>query len=306
MTVNFDLQRRVATLGLLALAATRPAHSAEGTLERLPTLGAPGIAPRNVDVWLPPEFDRRRRYATLYMHDGQMLFDARQTWNGKAWHVDRVAAQLIANKVLEDFIVVAIANDPQRRHAEYFPQQALAHLQPPALRRRFIDEALGGTPAGDAYTRFVAEVVKPAVDARYPTLNARAATFIMGSSMGGLASLQALCEYPKIFGAAACLSTHWIGSFERNDEIPAALLEYLRRKLPAADQIRIYMDRGTRDLDALYDSAQAKVDAMLAEKGHSPPVFISKVFDGATHDETAWSARLAEPLTFLLGREHAR
>jgi len=117
---------------------------------------------------------------------------------------------------------------------------------------------------------------KPAVDARYPTLNARAATFIMGSSMGGLASLQALCEYPKIFGAAACLSTHWIGSSERNDEIPAALLEYLRRKLPAADQIRIYMDRGTRDLDALYDSAQAKVDAMFAEKGYGPTVFISK------------------------------
>ncbi|MFM7432034.1 MAG: alpha/beta hydrolase [Gammaproteobacteria bacterium] len=302
MTVNFDLQRRVATLGLLALAATRPAHSAEGTLERLPTLGAPGIAPRNVDVWLPPEFDRRRRYATLYMHDGQMLFDARQTWNGKAWHVDRVAAQLIANKVLQDFIVVAIANDPQRRHAEYFPQQALAHLQPPALRRRFIDEALGGTPAGDAYTRFVAEVVKPAVDARYPTLNARAATFIIGSSMGGLASLQALCEYPKIFGAAACLSTHWIGSFERNEAIPRSLREYLERKLPPPDTVRIYLDRGTEELDALYDDAQREMDLLMQRAGFTPPRFQSRTYPGAGHDEKTWRERVAEPLQFLLAR----
>ena len=27
--------------------------------------------------------------------------------------------------------------------------------------------------------------------------------------MGGLISLYAICEYPDIFGGAACLSTHW-------------------------------------------------------------------------------------------------
>ena len=31
---------------------------------------------RNViEIWLPPGFDDRNRYAVLYMHDGQMLFD---------------------------------------------------------------------------------------------------------------------------------------------------------------------------------------------------------------------------------------
>jgi len=37
--------------------------------------------------------------------------------------------------------------------------------------------------------------------------------FIAGSSMGGLISHYAICEYPEIFGGAACLSTHWVGTF---------------------------------------------------------------------------------------------
>jgi len=34
-------------------------------------------------------------------------------------------------------------------------------------------------------------------------------TNVMGSSMGGLMSLYAICEYTHIFGGAGCLSTHW-------------------------------------------------------------------------------------------------
>jgi enterochelin esterase-like enzyme len=46
--------------------------------------------------------------------------------------------------------------------------------------------------------------------------------------MGGLISLYAACEYPHIFGGVAALSTHWIGTHERNTEIPTALNAYLR------------------------------------------------------------------------------
>jgi non-canonical purine NTP pyrophosphatase (RdgB/HAM1 family) len=37
------------------------------------------------------------------MHDGQMLFDPRSTWNRQAWTVDAVAAPLIADGILRDF-----------------------------------------------------------------------------------------------------------------------------------------------------------------------------------------------------------
>ena len=189
--VNPDLQRRAAlawlTLagGMLDAATAGPLPEAGedfGRIESLGALRAEGIAARTIDVWLPPGYERNRRYAVLYMHDGQMLFDPAGTWNRKAWRVDRAASRLLAAGRLRDFIVVAIPNDPQRRFAEFFPQAALTNLQPPALRDAFVREALGGRPAADDYLRFVVEVVKPRIDAAYPVFTDRDSTFIMGSS----------------------------------------------------------------------------------------------------------------------------
>jgi predicted alpha/beta superfamily hydrolase len=62
-------------------------------------------------------------------------------------------------------------------------------------------------PRSDAYLRFLVEEVKPFVQTRYHTLPGRETTVVMGSSMAGLVSLYALCEYPAVFGGAGCLST---------------------------------------------------------------------------------------------------
>lgn len=319
MSVNPDLHRRamarlvVSLGGLVALTGASRAIARtgfmpeevmpkdnEGTVEQLATLSSPGIAARDVEIWCPPDFEQGRRYAVLYMHDGQMLFDPRHTWNRKAWEIDRIASQLIRHRLVRDFLVVGIANDSARRHAEFFPQAALDYLQPDSLRKNFIDKALGGRPAADDYLKFIVEIVKPLVDERYPTLTDRDATFIMGSSMGGLISLYAACEYPNIFGGAAALSTHWIGTYQRNPEIPRALRQYLERKLPPADRTRLYMDRGARGLDALYDDAQAQVDVLMKSRGYEAPNFMSRVYPDGDHDETSWAARLDDPLRFLL------
>jgi len=289
-------------LAVAFAAAPAQAQARPGTLESLMIAGADGIAPRAVHVWLPPGFDQTKRHAVLYVHDGQMLFGPEDTWNKRSWELDRTVAALLAEGAIRDVIIVAIANDPKRRHAEFFPQAALQFLEPPSLRKKFVSRALDRRPAADAYLRFLVEVVKPAVDARYPTVSSRDGTFIMGSSMGGLISLYALCEHPKIFGGAAALSTHWIGSFERNLEIPRSLSAYLERRLPPADSVRIYMDRGTEDLDALYDAAQQDVDTLMQRKGYSSSQFLSRVYSGAGHNEDAWRERSAEPLRFLLRR----
>ena len=83
---------------------------------------------------------------------------------------------------------------------------------------------------------------------------------IAGSSMGGLISLGALCEYPAVFGGAACLSTHWLCGFRRNAVVPAAALAYPRTKLPPPGTHRLYKDRGTADLGGHYDEAQSAVE----------------------------------------------
>ena len=287
---------------VLVRGEERPAAQVRfGRLERLALPQWRHVEPRPVDVWLPPGYDGQRPHAVLYMHDGQMLFDARATWNRQAWAVDQVAAPLLAQGRLRDFIVVAIWNAGAARHAEYYPQAFLRWLEPPALRARYVEQALQGRPRSDAYLRFLVEELKPAVDARYATRPEREHTLLMGSSMGGLISVYGLCEYPQVFGAAAALSTHWIGIHERNEALPAAALAYLERRLPPPEVVRLYLDRGDAELDALYDEAQARVDALLARQGYRLPRHVSRLFPGAGHHETAWSARLAEPLQFLLG-----
>ena len=37
------------------------------------------VDPRNVDVWVPDGYSAEHRYAVIYMHDGQMLFDSTHT-----------------------------------------------------------------------------------------------------------------------------------------------------------------------------------------------------------------------------------
>jgi hypothetical protein len=69
--------------------------------------------------------------------------------------------------------------------------------------------------------------------------------------MGGLISMYAISEYPKVFGAAACLSTHWPGDFDSTDDlILSAFLAYMQAHLPEAKNHRIYFVYGIATLDA--------------------------------------------------------
>ncbi|HYF63383.1 MAG TPA: alpha/beta hydrolase-fold protein, partial [Herpetosiphonaceae bacterium] len=119
-------------------------------------------------------------------------------------------------------------------------------------------------------------------------------TFVMGSSMGGLISLYALCQHPQVFGAAACVSTHWpIGG--------APLVAAMAAALPPPGDHRLYFDYGTATLDAGYEPFQRQMDGLLAAAGYRQGRdCLTHKFPGAEHSERAWSERAAIPLAFLL------
>ena len=148
---------------------------------------------------------------------------------------------------------------------------------------------------------FLVEELKPAIDAKYATKPGPEHTFMMGSSMGGLVSIYAMNEYPQVFGGAAGLSTHWMGSGQPNAAIPLAAFNYLRDKLAAPEGHRLYMDHGTTELDAGYAPYQAFVNEIVRDRGYTSANSMSRVFEGAGHNERAWAARLEIPLTFLMG-----
>ena len=59
-----------------------------GHLERLTSLTWHELQPRPVEVWLPPDYHQLhaagQRFSVIYMHDGQMLWNASTTWNRQA------------------------------------------------------------------------------------------------------------------------------------------------------------------------------------------------------------------------------
>lgn len=278
-----------------------------GTIDHIENFQSKYVTARNIDIWLPEGYTTSRKYAVLYMHDGQMLYDPAKTWNKQAWNVDDVASELLKKNKVRDFIVVGIWNGGSTRHQDYFPQKPFERLTRSEKDTVIAQLQRAGRtkdvfqPQSDNYLRFLVKELKPYIDKKYAVHTDRANTFIAGSSMGGLISMYAICEYPKIFGGAACLSTHWVGTFSLdNNPVPDAFLKYLKKALPGPKKHKIYFDCGDRTLDAWYPEIQKKADLLMAEKGYSDSNWLTKYCPGEDHSEKAWNKRLDIPLTFLL------
>lgn len=280
-----------------------------GTIEHIESFESKYVDSRTIDIWLPDNYSASKKYAVLYMHDGQMLFDSSMTWNHQAWEVDQVVSTLLNTNKIKNTIVVGIWNNGKARHAEYFPQKPFEALSDSS--KIYLSEQLqlaGRTdslfsPISDAYLKCIVEEIHPMITANYSIKKGTKNTFIAGSSMGGLISLYALCEYPNIFGGAACISTHWPGVFKmENNPFPSAMLSYMNSSLPNPRTHRIYFDCGDQTLDALYPDFQNKVDTLMKSKGFNSKNWSTYYFPGADHSELSWSKRLDIPLSFLLGK----
>ncbi|WP_296380565.1 alpha/beta hydrolase-fold protein [Winogradskyella sp.] len=277
-----------------------------GSLIRVDSFPSKFITPRSVDIWLPKDYSREKKYSVLYMHDGQMLFDSTTTWNKQEWKVDEWATTLVDDEKTNDFIVVAIHNISKIRWQDLFPEKAFSFL-PLEERERLIIEAKKNfinllDLNGDDYLKFIVEELKPQIDFAYSTKTDRANTFVMGSSMGGLMSMYAISEYPNIFGGAACISTHWIGAAPREDNpFPEAIFKYMEANLPKAGSHKLYFDYGNKTLDQHYPQYAPRVDKLLKAKGYNVTNSKNLFFEGTDHSENSWNKRLDQPLTFLLG-----
>jgi predicted alpha/beta superfamily hydrolase len=268
-------------------------------LDHYEQLAFDGLLPRNVDVWVPSAYaaDVDRAFPVIYMHDGQNLFEPEKAYTGVTWGVAEAIERLSAEGKIEPAIVVGIWNT-ENRFGEYQPTKPFRTPKGERIIKRIKrDKRMRDVNfCADDYLRFIVESLKPMIDGNYRTKTDPYNTFIMGSSMGGLISLYAVCEYPEVFGGAGCLSTHW-------PVVRWVILPYLEGHLPSPEDHRFYFDHGTVELDRQYGRWQKKVDAVMLNKGYQPEVsWLTKVYKGDRHHEECWQARIDVPLTFLLGR----
>lgn len=264
------------------------AGSGKSHLERLAAFPSAALGnARDVVVYLPEGYlDRpQERYPVLYMQDGQNLFDPAAPFG--CWEVDRTCDRLIAQGALRRLIVVGVP--PVDRFTEY----------------THVPDCVGGSTVGggaDRYARFLAQELKPAIDARYATLPARDETAILGSSLGGLVSLYAAYSFSGTFRNAGGMSStlDW-GSFCSR----STLLADLARTAGKLD-LRIYVDSGGAGPSAPEDDNYGPtIDFrdLLASQGFRFGVDLVHFWEpNALHNEAAWRDRLEKPLLFWFKR----
>jgi len=307
--------RRLLLLLLLLVAAPAfagdangPVHVSAGRIVDLGVLKSKYADPRRVVVWLPSGYSERGpKYAVLYMHDGQNLFDKETAGYGMEWQIDETLDRLIREKKVRPTIVVGIWNTPKRLQ-EYVPSKAFNGL-PPEYRQK-IHALYGGDPLSDGYLKFIVGELRPMIDRHFNVKTDRADTAIMGSSMGSLISLYAIDEYPDIFGAAGMLSTHWPLvitpddkpiSDEQYEAVSSAFERYLTPALPDPATHKLYFDHGSETLDANYARYQNRVDRVVRRRGYRQWAnMLSLSYPGEKHNEISWASRVAVPLQFLL------
>jgi predicted alpha/beta superfamily hydrolase len=226
---------------------------------------------RALRIYLPPSYDENpaKRYPVLYMHDGQNLFDPKTASFGTAWEVGKAINHLVALGSMDEVIVVGIDNTPDRI-PEYTP---------------CCDPKYGGGKL-DAYTHFIVDTVKPYIDHSYRTLPGKDNTAIMGSSLGGIASVYIAERYPQVFSKAGGMSS----SFWWNK---GALISSVPERVP----VKFYLDAGTQD-DGLEDSTRMR-DAMLARGWRDGTDLMFYKMEGGRHNEASWAARVAKPLVWF-------
>ena len=238
---------------------------------------------RRVWVYLPADYARNaaRRFPVLYLHDGQNVFDAATSYGGE-WGVDETLDQL--RKTGQDAtgtIVVAVDNGDEFRSDEYIP---------------WVSTVLKGQPhqggQGGAYVDFLAQTLKPYVDAHYRTRPDAAHTGVAGSSLGGLISVYAALRYPKVFGRVGAFSpSFWVC----NDSLRAYAIKH-----PAAPTARFYFVCGSKESKTMLPLMAQWRDALRAAGIPAANLAFRALADGE-HREWFWRREFPAAYRFLFG-----
>ena len=257
------------------------------------------VLPRNIEIWLPSGYDSLKALPVLYMFDGQNIFHGKKGWFSNkynhGWQVDNTLDSLFLIQKAPKMIVVGIYNLGVMRRSEYMPAKPLEEV------RKRINQSGNSNHEdfkkygilSDEFLKFLVEELKPFIDDNYKTFKDKDNTFLAGSSMGGLISLYAICEYPDIFGGAACLSTHW-------PILDGVFIDYLKNKIPDYKSHKIYFDFGTLGLDSLYEPYQLLVDSIMIENGYTKNKnWVTKKYFDEDHNEDYWRARFHIPIDFF-------
>ena len=267
------------------------------------------LPPRPIDVWLPREYDDEayvdQDFPLLFCHDGQNAMEDALSWTGASWRLVGALTRLSERQMLRYATPPIVVLLPSA-------EEDLV----PGVRRRHLEYSDTANPFAQAHVDFVAKTVLPYLQTNFRAARNASDTFVMGSSLGGQASLHMLLRHPDLFGGAACMSP----AFQ-----PPTLASATAQSQKLKGK-RLYMDIGG-DIEQVKVSwfdifdhltgdhwwnpgywwldtqLQPSVDAMSWALKQGGVRHSYKKFAGGRHNERAWSLRIHQPLLYLLGKQ---
>lgn len=236
---------------------------------------------RNLVIYTPPSYlenTLKFNYPTLFMQDGQNLFNASTSFAG-SWNCQTTVNQQVAAGTMEEIIIVGVDNTGERTW-EY------TYSYDPSVKA-------GGL--GDLYLDFVADTVIPVIESTYPRANVATGTGILGSSLGALISCYAGYRRTERWPIAGCMSTSfWWNNQDFNNTI---MVKY---PAPTPSSLNVYLDSGDSG-PSLDDVVETRT--VLHHFESDGFVLNQTLFyyldQGGQHNEYFWGKRFWIPMTYL-------
>lgn len=268
---------------------------------------------RGLRIYLPPSYEENTaaRYPVVYMHDGQVIFDANVgALDGAAkgffgsWKADKVVDEGVEAGTIPEVIIVGVDIIITFDLADLM--RNLTKVREQELTPTEVKAAREGSGKGPDYLRMIVEEIKPMIDQKYRTIPDRDHTTIAGSSLGGLISIWAGTTHGDTFGKVLAMSS----SAWWDDEIASKQVRAEKAGPKRAE--KIYTDTGDDEAGADTPEANAADKTHLEQTarlwqayrdaGYVDDQTLKTVTQpGAQHKGEFWSARLGGALTFLLG-----
>lgn len=261
-------------------------------IKRFQVRGVPGevvralFGTRIVDYWLPKQGAEH----LLIAHDGQNVFDGKSsTHRGQTWKMAQACLYVSKELGINPPAIIAVwhsstEQDPWGRAKDLAPQKFFTPSSYVDPRWSINDPSV--LLHSDEYLNLIFDELVPTI---YGS-NSPDKTAVIGSSMGGLATLYAAIKHPDKFKTALALSPHWIIS---DENFARSMVE----ELPITH--RIWMSRGDKGLDKEYPRLQNYVDSLMRNRGFTTN-YESKVYKRSGHNERSWAKYLHDPLRFWL------
>jgi pimeloyl-ACP methyl ester carboxylesterase len=263
-------------------------------IKRFQVRGVPGevvrlkFGARTVDYWKP----HKGSDTLLIAHDGQNIFDGKSsTHRGQTWEMAQSAIRVSRELGISTPSIIGVwhsstKENPWGRGKDLVPEKYFREgLEVHTDFVKILEDK--SVLQSDSYFREIFETIIPALE---PEIDPKS-TAMIGSSMGGLATLYAAAQMPEQFSTALALSTHW--PFGGNP-----LVEKTINSLPIAGTHKVWMSHGTKGLDSEYAPFQVYADKLMYERGYRTNDFTSRVYPRSGHNERSWAKYLDQPLSF--------